>query len=264
MSPRLQDEDLLSALAGLRFGQAVRWYARVDSTNDEAKRLADSGMPEGLLVVAEEQTHGRGRSGRRWLTPPGTGLAISLLLRPKLPALLAPRLSMLAGLSVAEAVEQVTGLPACLKWPNDVLLGGKKAGGILVETGLAGEQLDYAVIGIGLNIGAAPPPEMVDFPATSLQAEAGAGLDRVQVLRAVLERMQMHYAQIGPDSGRALHQAWSARLAWLGQQVTATTSGGDYVGLAETADEDGALIIRLDSGQTVRVLAGDVRLRPAS
>ena len=255
---------LLHKLTGLRFGLPVHVYGRLGSTNDEARRLAQAGAPEGLLVIAEEQTAGRGRAGRRWLTPPGPALAFSLVLRPPAPAAEASRLSMLAGLALCEAIERVAGVPVQLKWPNDILIHGQKAGGILLETALdAGtQQLDYAVLGIGVNVAEAPPPEAVDFPATALDAEAGRPVDRLDLLRAILERLEAHYPRLEAGSG-LLHTAWAARLAWLGESVVARTPDGETVGRAVGADEDGALLVVLDSGVRVRVTAGDVRLRLA-
>lgn len=253
-------QPLLAALAGLRLGRPLHLHTEIGSTNDEAKQLAEAGAPEGLLVLAETQTAGRGRHGRRWLTPPGSGLALSLVLRPRLAARYAARVTMLAGVAVCEALEQVSGVRAGLKWPNDVLINGRKAAGILVETGLSGERLDYLVLGIGLNVSQAPPPEAVLYPATSVEAEAGQPVDRVALLRAILERLGRHYPDLAPDSDR-LHAAWLARLLWLGQRVVAQSADGDYDGAMAGAAEDGALLIRLEGGEVRRVVAGEVSVR---
>ena len=254
-------EGLRAALAGLRFGQPLHYFGAVGSTNDEARRLAEAGAPEGALVVADTQTAGKGRAGRRWLTPPGTALAFSLVLRPALAAGEAARLTMLAGLAVAEAAEAAAARPARLKWPNDVLVDGAKAGGILVESVLTGERLDYAVIGIGLNVSAAPPPEAVDFPAAALQNPGAAPIDRWRLLGDILARMEAVYRLATDADGEALRAFWAARLAWLGETVSARAADGEVVGRAEGVAADGALLIRLPSGEVRRVLAGDVRLR---
>jgi BirA family biotin operon repressor/biotin-[acetyl-CoA-carboxylase] ligase len=253
----------LESLAGLRFGRPLTYYPAIGSTNDEARRLAEAGAPEGLLVVAETQTAGRGRAGRRWLTPPGAALAFSLLLRPALPAAQAARLTMLAGLAVAEAAETVVTRPVALKWPNDVLVGGQKAGGILVECGLTGDRLDFAVIGIGLNVSAAPPPDAVEFPATALQEPGAAPINRLGVLHSLLARVEALYPLLAGSQSQGLAQRWAARLAWLGQRVSVGMPGAELVGVAERVDDDGALILRLPTGEARRVLAGDVRLRAA-
>src|SRR2546427_1102691 len=139
-------QSLLHGLTGLRLGHPVHLYRQTGSTNAVARGLAEAGAPEGLLVVAEAQSAGRGRAGRRWITPEGTALAFSLVLRPVAPPAQAARLTMLAGLAVCEAIEQVCGLPAALKWPNDILIGGRKAGGILGEAATDGERLEFAIL----------------------------------------------------------------------------------------------------------------------
>lgn len=250
--------ELVRQLAGLRFGHPVQVFQQIGSTNDHAKRLAEGGAPEGLLVLAEEQTAGRGRMNRHWLTPPGTALALSLILRPTLPAAQLSRLTLLAGVAACEAIEQTTTVRAELKWPNDILLSGKKAGGILVEGAFNGEALDYAVLGLGLNVSWSP--EAVDFPATNVQAECGQTIDRAQLLRALLTRLETWAAAL---TAPALFEAWRARLVWLGQPIVIHTPEGELPGQAEDVDDDGALRVRLASGEMRRVLAGDVHLRPA-
>ena len=266
MSQAFHAQSLLTELAGLRFGHPLYLFQQIGSTNDEARRLAQAAAPEGLLVIAETQTAGRGRAGRRWLTPAGSALAFSLVLRPALHPAQATRLTMIAGLAVCEAIELVTNVPANLKWPNDILLAGQKAGGILVEAATqAGDdqQLEYAVVGIGINVFEAPPASAVDFPATALSAQTVQPVNRVRLLRAILRRLEARYPDLLTPDPLTLHADWTARLVWLGQPVVARTPSGDYTGRAESVDLDGALVVRLDTGQRVRVLAGDVRLRPA-
>jgi BirA family biotin operon repressor/biotin-[acetyl-CoA-carboxylase] ligase len=253
-------QDLLHRLIGLRFGHPIYLFQQIGSTNDQARRLADADAPEGLLVVAEEQTAGRGRANRRWLTPPGTALALSLVLRPPLSAGLAARVTMLAGLAVCEAAERVAGLRADLKWPNDVLIGGRKVAGILVESAFRGDALEYAVVGLGINVSWAPEPGTVDFPATSLEAEAGRPVDRLNLLRAVLGALEARYEGL---AGEQLFADWRARLALLGEPVELLTEAGTLAGIAEDVAPDGALIIRTAAGARQHVLAGEVRLRPA-
>jgi BirA family biotin operon repressor/biotin-[acetyl-CoA-carboxylase] ligase len=263
MSSDLHLPAVSRRLAGLRFGHPLYLYARIGSTNDEAKRLAQAGAPEGLLVLADTQTAGRGRQGRPWLTPPGTALALSLVLRPALAAEHAARVTMLAGVAVCEALEQTAGVPAALKWPNDVLIDGRKAGGILVESALSGTRLDYLVLGIGLNVSAAPPPEAVLFPATAVAAAAGRPVDRLALLRAILTRLAHHYPDLAPTSPR-LPAAWRSRLLWLGERVVAQSPQGHYDGTVTGAADDGALLIRLDGGEVRRIVAGDVMVRRKS
>jgi BirA family biotin operon repressor/biotin-[acetyl-CoA-carboxylase] ligase len=234
-------------------------YDILGSTNDEALRLAALGEPEGAVVMADTQTAGRGRLGRQWITPRGTALAMTLLLRPQLAVAHTTQIALLGGLAVLEGVQQVTTLTPQLKWPNDVLVHGKKVAGVLAESGFLGNKLEHVALGMGVNINSGPPPNLVtEYPATSLAAEYGASLDREAIAQAILAAFAKYYPQLGTP---ALSQAWSAHLAMRGQQVrlvgpTETTSG-ELTGVRE----DGALILKLKSGKTRTFVAGDLHLR---
>jgi BirA family biotin operon repressor/biotin-[acetyl-CoA-carboxylase] ligase len=254
----LHAPELLQRLDGLRLGRPLYLFQEIGSTNDYAKRLAEGGAPAGALVLAEAQTHGRGRAGRDWLTPPGSALALSLILRPALPAVQAARLVMLAGVAACAALAQAAGLRAALKWPNDVLISGKKVAGILVETALRGETLDYAVLGLGLNVRWSPAPEQVDFPATHVEAEAGRAVERERLLYALLAQLDAHYPAL--LSG-AIFEDWRARLTMLDTPIELRTEAETLAGRAEGVTPEGALIFRAASGEVREVLAGDVRLR---
>jgi BirA family biotin operon repressor/biotin-[acetyl-CoA-carboxylase] ligase len=260
----LHAQDLLHQFLSLKFGHPLYVYQRIGSTNDEAKLLAENGAPEGLLIVAEEQTAGRGRGGRAWLTPPGGALAFSLVLRPALAVAQAARLVMLAGVAVCEAVEQIAEVRPQLKWPNDVLVNGKKTAGLLTESALRGETLEYVVLGIGLNVSWAPAPEQVDFPATCLQAEAGRAVDRAKLLRAILTRLEARYAQLSDEAAfAALFNGWRTRLALLGEPAVLRLESETLSGVAEDVTPEGALLFRLPSGEARQVLAGNLHLRPS-
>jgi BirA family biotin operon repressor/biotin-[acetyl-CoA-carboxylase] ligase len=248
--------DLTRALRDLRLARAVHFHPSLGSTMDEAKRLAEDGAPEGTLVIAEAQTAGRGRNGRAWLTPPGSALAFSLVLRPSLKAGDAARLTMLAGVAVGEAIEQTANVAAALKWPNDVLINGQKTAGVLIESALRGAELDFAVLGLGLNVSWSPPPEAVAFPATCVQAEASGPVDRLALLRSVLVRLEARYDDLNAAS---LFADWRARLSTLGQWIEFRDGPHLITGLAEDVTPGGALLVRLDSGARQTVFAGEVR-----
>jgi len=264
------NETIARALTGIEFVRRIEYWPTVGSTNDIAKQLGAEGAPEATLVLADEQTAGRGRLGRAWWSPPGTAIAMSLLLRPTFPPLRAHRLTMLAGLAAAEAIEQVTGLRVGLKWPNDIVIEQEarskrqeaiflKLGGILSEASIADEAFEFVVVGLGLNInvdfrGRADLPE-----ATSLIMELGHEVGRLAILRALVERFAARYAVI--DRDEQLLANWSARLTMLGRQVVAQRGGEPIEGLAEGVDESGALLIRTDDGALCRVDAADVTLR---
>ena len=227
----------------------LRWFASVGSTNDLAARFAEHGAEEWTVVAADEQTSGRGRLGRSWTSRPGAGLYLSVVLRP--PAHAVPLLTLAAGVAVAEAIEASTGLSVDLKWPNDVMAGARKLGGILAEAGSG-----FVILGIGLNVQpAAYPPEIADR-ATSLEAELGRRVDRGVVLAAVLDALLRTYRDL--CEGRDILEAWRRRARRLLQrQVTFEAGSGRESGLAFDVDQSGALLVRTAAGIS-RVIAGEV------
>ncbi len=258
MKAVLSSEAIQQALAGVAFVRRIVYRPVVSSTNDVARALAGENAPEGTLVMADEQTAGRGRRGRAWWAPPGTCLLLSLLVRPTLPPVQALRLTMAAGLAAAEAIEQVTSLPAQLKWPNDIWLRRKKAGGILTESALTGERMEYAIVGIGLNINVdvTGHPEL-EGQATSVQMELGRAVERLSILRALVERFAAWYADLASPR---LPAAWAERLVMLRQWVDVQDGTRQIIGLAEAVDEEGALLVRTPDGARYRFPAGDVSL----
>lgn len=252
---------LEQASARSRIGYRVRYYPSIGSTNDEAKRLAEGGAPEGTLLLADEQTAGRGRLDRKWSTPAGQAVAMSLVLRPALTVSRLGALTLLGGLAVARALEVDFDLAPELKWPNDVLLSGKKVAGVLVEGAWSEDRLAFAVLGIGINVHerSIPRESGAFFPATFLDAHATAPLSRARLLAAVLGQIDECYRRLlDPE----LTAAWSARLAYKGRRVSVTTPSGMVSGVEVGVDESGALVLQPDAGEPVRVIAGDVRLRP--
>jgi len=234
-------------------------YESLGSTNDEANRLAALGEPEGAVIIADTQTAGRGRAGRTWVTPPGAALAMSLLLRPQVTLSHISQIALLGGLAVLEGIQQITSLPAELKWPNDVLVRGKKVSGVLAESGFSGNKLEHVILGMGVNINGGPPPDLTpEYQATSLATEYGSPLDREAITQAILAAFASRYPQLGTPQ---LAKAWSAHLALRGQQVQVQgmleTTVGELVGVKD----DGALIIQLATGTTRTFLTGDVHLR---
>ncbi|MDQ7041835.1 MAG: biotin--[acetyl-CoA-carboxylase] ligase [Rhodothermus sp.] len=239
---------LRSCLRG-RFGRAYRYMGRTTSTQDELRAWAEAGAPEGAVVLAEQQTGGRGRRGRRWISPSGAGLYFSVLLRPRLPLTELLRLSLAAGVALAETAE-IGGL----KWPNDLLApDGRKLAGVLLEADLRGEDVRFLLLGIGLNVHAAPlPPE-----ATYLEAYR-PGLRRVDLLATLLDRLEYWYNRLAEAD--AICAAWRRHSYTLGQPVRIETASGRIEGMAEDVEPSGALRVRLPDGTTRTVSAGDVAL----
>ena len=259
---------LQAQLQGERLGGRVMVHPTVGSTNDLAQALARAGASEGTVVLAEEQTSGRGRVGRRWISGPGESVLLSVVLRPSLPAAHAFLLTALAATAGAATIESVTGLKCELKWPNDLLLSGKKTGGILTELSLLGEQIEYSVVGIGINVSTrfGGDPELM-ATATSLMAELGAPVSRNELVAELLRQMSRRYDALAHGEREAIYQEWRSRLSTLGRWVrVGYQSRGGAVprveeGWAEDVAEDGALLLRRRDGLCARILAGDVSLR---
>jgi len=252
---RLDFRSVESALSGCCWSKHILTYETIGSTMDRARELAHKGAPEGTLIVAAQQTEGRGRLSRGWLSPVGS-LSLSVLLYPLVEKL--PYLTMLAGLAAAEAVEAVTPLRAGLKWPNDVFIHGKKVGGVLIESGVSRGR-HFAVIGIGINVDLEMGlyPEIAGF-ATSLSDEAGAEVDGLKLLRAIVDNIEERYACF---DGAAILVSWKNRLITLGQLVVARAGGEVIEGQAVDVTADGALVIRQNDGLVRTLIAGDVTLR---
>jgi BirA family biotin operon repressor/biotin-[acetyl-CoA-carboxylase] ligase len=256
----LSKELIEQALPTSLIGCDVLFYHAVGSTMDIGRDLAERGAPDGTLVIADEQTAGRGRLERRWWAPPGTSLLMTLVLRPKLEPRQAQRLTMICSLALCDAIAQVCGLETRVKWPNDVLIGDNKVCGILTELGLAGNELQYALVGMGVNVNVDLDPALSFMvPATSLSAETGNRVPRLDLLVAFLVALEGRYLLL--QSGHSYEQEWSDRLETLGRLVTVTSGARRWQGQAVGVDQDGALLVRLEDGSERRFLAGDVTLR---
>ncbi len=236
-------------------GRAVAYHRLLGSTMDEARRMAEDGCAEGAVVVAEEQTGGRGRFNRSWLSPPGSGLTFSVVLRPA-----GRRLhyaNMAAALAVRGAAADLTGLPSTIKWPNDVRMGGKKIAGILVEAAMEGDAA-HAVVGVGLNVNMdVSETPGIEETATSLSAETGRLFDRAEVLIAVIERLDEAYRL----PGGVLLGEWKRALDTLGRRVRVRSGSRALEGEAVGVDERGGLVLRPDDGPEVTLAAGEVTLQ---
>jgi BirA family transcriptional regulator, biotin operon repressor / biotin---[acetyl-CoA-carboxylase] ligase len=244
-----------------RLGRPAIFFERVGSTNDVAGRQAAAGEPEGLLVLADEQTSGRGRMGRSWWSTRGAGLLFSLLLRPPIPVNRAGQLTMCLGLGAVEGIERVTGLHPALKWPNDLLLKDRKLGGMLSELRTTGDRVQYAVLGLGLNVNGAPPELAV--VSTSLSSVLGREVDRLELLVEILARCEAWYERLltEAEAEGTIHAAWSARLDTLGRDVTVSTTGRQFRGRAVGVSPEGALLVEEENGPIQVVWGGDVTLR---
>ena len=250
-----------SALGTHHFGRFLVARAEVESTNDVAWQVLESGeAPDGAVVVADVQTRGRGRAGHSWHTAPGRGLALSIVLHQGCDRRQIGVLPLLAGLALARGLETL-GARADLKWPNDLLLDGRKVSGILVEGRRTPEGGDAAVIGVGVNVGQAAedfPPELREL-ATSL-ALGGVGTAREDVAAAFLNALEPLWAEFQEGDRRVVLDAWKARAIFWGRKLRVHGAGGEFEGVARDLDRDGALILEREGGERVTVHAGDVEL----
>lgn len=233
--------------------RSVRFYARVDSTNDIAHDWLLAGAATGTVVVADEQVKGRGRLGREWYAPPGTALLVSVILHPRLEHV--PFITMLGALAIADAIEHIGGLSTSIKWPNDVHLSGRKVSGVLPEAVWDGGTLRGVVVGIGINVS-------IDFAGTgladtaiSIEPALGRPVDRLALLVTLLNRIDYWSQNINK-----VLEAWKGRLTTLGKRVSFEQESGIVQGTAVNVDEQGALLVQAVGGEIYRILAGDVAL----
>jgi BirA family biotin operon repressor/biotin-[acetyl-CoA-carboxylase] ligase len=254
----IQSEQYLSSLPL----NAFRYYETIGSTNDEALAWAAQNAPDFSLVIADEQTSGRGRMDRKWFTPPGSALAMSLILRPTPVERAHPsRTTGLRALSLTESLLKLELAPQ-IKWPNDVLLGGRKVAGILVESTWLGDNLESLVLGMGVNVleAAIPPAGQLHFPATSIETELGHSINRKELMREILLKVLEWRPKLGTDT---FIQVWDERLAFRGQQVQVQGgSGSSVIGELLGLDTDGNLRLQNKHGKSVTVQFGEVHLRP--
>ena len=252
--------NALQALLETAFvGRCALHQASVSSTMDVARDEAEGGAPDGTVVIADEQTQGRGRRGRRWVSPPGGNIYATIILRP------GPwdirSLGMVAPLAVCEAVDAVADVRSVIKWPNDLLIEGRKVGGVLIDTRLTGEKVDYALVGVGINVNFDPSQhEEIREMATSLASELGREVSREALLAAFLNRFERLYLAARGDEG--VYEAWKARLETLGRRVEVRIGDDIEEGIAEDVDAEGNLILRRADDSTVLLTAGDVTLQP--
>jgi len=255
---KLLPEEVLQGLKTRLFTGPVHHFETLDSTNDLAKELAARGAPEGTVVVAETQTRGRGRLDREWNSPPGVGLYVSLVLRPMLPPMELPQITLTTAVAVVRAVRRVAGLAPGIKWPNDLLINGKKLGGILTEMETEIDRIRHVVVGLGLNVNNPGFPPELTATATSLALEAGRTFSRVNLLQAWLEEFEALYGRFLNQGFPEILEEWKGAAVTLGKMVTVRQGPREISGQALDVAPDGALLLRTADGEMVRVTSGEI------
>lgn len=238
----------------------IVYFTELESTNRKAKEMAAQGASEGTLVVAETQTRGRGRIGRSWYSPFQAGIYASLILRPKLPPNETPKITLVTGVSVAEALLAVTSLRPDIKWPNDILVRGRKICGILTETSTEMDAIDFVVVGVGINVNTREFPDDLKEIATSVYLETGKTFDRVMLLQEFLLQFERLYATFLHSGFESIGKRWGELSILLGKDVTVHMIDRTCKGRVMKLDRDGALIIRGKSGELEKIYSGDIHI----
>ncbi len=243
-------------------GRDVRYMETIDSTNLYARRLGEDGAVEGVLVVADEQTAGKGRSGRHWTTPPGSAIAMSVLLRPRIAPERISMVTLVMGLAVAKAVRELYGLDALIKWPNDVVVNGKKICGILTEMSAELMAVNYIVIGVGINSNMKEFPEEIRTTATSIALELGRDVSRARLIAEVMKHFETLYRSFLETSDLSgIMSDYNTILVNIGRRVRVLEPGNEYSAKALGIDRNGRLLVRTDEGTVRDVYAGEVSVR---
>lgn len=255
-------EEVKSLLSTRWAGQEIAYYSILDSTNNRAKRLAEEGAAHGTLVIADEQTGGRGRRGRSWKTPPRSAIAMTLIIRPKLPTEKASMITLLMGMAVASACRELLGLPAGIKWPNDVVIGGRKICGILTEMSAEMDGIHYLVIGTGINVNMDEFPEEIRDVATSLSIQAGHTVNRAEVICLCMKYFEQYYEIfMETEDLSGLRDTYHEILVNLNKEVRVLEPGNEYCGISRGINEKGELLVERENQTVEAVFAGEVSVR---
>lgn len=256
----LAPQLLRRGLAGTLFGKRIHHFFKVDSTNEVAMRLGQQDEPHGSIIVAEEQTGGRGRAGRAWHSEKSSGIYVTVLLRPQIPPAQAPLMTLLAGLAAREAVHEQCGVAVDIRWPNDLLASGKKFCGILTEMHAEPDRVRFIIIGIGLNVNHAKFPEPLSGIATSLRLETGRTHSRLELLTKLLRRLDRYYNLFLAQGGAPLIAQFEKASSYArGKRVRITAPGDTYVGTTAGLEPNGMLRVARDGmAKTEVVISGDV------
>ncbi|HXT73170.1 MAG TPA: biotin--[acetyl-CoA-carboxylase] ligase [Candidatus Angelobacter sp.] len=255
LAPKL----LARGLRGTPFAKHIFHFFKVDSTNTVAMHLGEEGEAHGAVVVAEEQTSGRGRAGHSWHSEKAAGIYVSVLLRPQISPMLAPALTLVAGLAAYDAIAEQSGLPPDIRWPNDVLLKGKKICGILTEMQAEPDRMHFAVIGIGINVNQSKMPGELASIATSMRMETGRAHSRLDLLARLLRHLDRYYNQFIAEGAAPILRRFAQVSSYCeGKRVRISTSTDNFVGTTAGLEPMGILRVKRDDGKIENVISGTV------
>ncbi|MCI8342269.1 MAG: biotin--[acetyl-CoA-carboxylase] ligase [Firmicutes bacterium] len=255
-------EEIKSRLSTNEMGCEVRYFETVDSTNNKAKALGMEGAPHGTAVIAEVQTAGKGRRGRAWTSPVGGGVWMSVILRPEILPQYVSSITLAAGISVCDAVNKMANVNAKIKWPNDIVINGRKICGILTEMSGEISRVDFVVVGMGVNVNTESFEGELGNVATSLMIETGHKFSRSDMAVKMLEELEKNYAIFVENGFLGLKNEYEKRCATLNKKVDVSGSK-NFTGIAVGVTDEGALLVENDEGRVLEVMAGDVSIREA-
>lgn len=261
-SPDLSAEEIKSSLNSKIIGREIMFFDTLNSTNTSAMEFAEKGCPEGTVIIADSQTSGKGRLGRKWLSPPGKNLYMSIILRPAFSPRDAAVVTLMSAVACASSIKRLSAIPISIKWPNDIIVSNKKLGGILTEIKADMDKIFYAVVGIGININLTVEEMPADIKgiATSIKNETGSAISRTQAALEILKELDKWYCLLLMSGKKPIIQEWRLLSSTIGCAVKVTVGDKIFAGVAEDIDEEGMLLVKQPDNSMKKISSGDVTI----
>ncbi|WP_456278570.1 biotin--[acetyl-CoA-carboxylase] ligase [Bacillus sp. AK128] len=260
---KITSNEIQLGLKTKYLGRSIHYEETVTSTQKIAHKLAYDGANEGTIILAEEQIAGRGRLDRSWYSPKYTGIWMSIILRPAIPLPQSPQLTLLAAVSIAQAIQEVTGLEPEIKWPNDILFDRKKTVGILTELQAEADRINSIIIGVGINVNQSEQdfPDDIKEKSTSLFIQSGKKVNRAELIQTILEKLEKLYESYLQTGFYPIKLLWEAYAISIGKEIVASTLNGKIIGMAKGITDEGVLVIEDESGKTHYVHSADIEIK---